>query len=149
MKSRLPCSPSLARVLAPLAWALIAIACDRPPHAGDVYVAQDATPSSDAQGTDVQGADVAANDVAIDTQPVDLDVFAPDVFSADSVDAFVTETGADVLVADAADIPDVASGPMPDFTLPDVNPNSATYGTSISPRDHLGEVTAWYFGHST
>ena len=38
---------------------------------------------------------------------------------------------------------------VPDFSLPDVNPNSATMGEFISPRTYLGSVSAWYFGHST
>lgn len=38
---------------------------------------------------------------------------------------------------------------MPDFQLPDVNPNSATHGQQVSPRQHLQKVSAWYFGHST
>ena len=37
----------------------------------------------------------------------------------------------------------------PDFSLPDVNPNSATASQNVSPRTHLGKVSAWYFGHST
>ena len=41
------------------------------------------------------------------------------------------------------------SGVAPDFALPDVNPNSATYDSTISPRDYLSKVSAWYFGHST
>jgi len=30
-----------------------------------------------------------------------------------------------------------------------VNPNSATNGQPVSPRDYLMRVSAWYFGHST
>ena len=41
------------------------------------------------------------------------------------------------------------SGLAPDFALPDVNPNSATFDSTISPRDYLSKVSAWYFGHST
>ena len=47
---------------------------------------------------------------------------------------------------------DSSSGPsglVPEFSLPDVNPNSATFDSTISPRDYLGRVSAWYFGHST
>jgi hypothetical protein len=36
-----------------------------------------------------------------------------------------------------------------DFLLPDVSPTSATTGTDVSPRDHLGHASAWYFGHAT
>jgi hypothetical protein len=37
---------------------------------------------------------------------------------------------------------------MPAFRLPDVNPSSATFGRQVSPRDHLGRISAWYFGHA-
>ena len=44
-----------------------------------------------------------------------------------------------------------SSGPViqPDFALQDVNPASATNGTNVSPRDYLGLVSAYYFGHAT
>ena len=42
-----------------------------------------------------------------------------------------------------------SNDPAPDFHLTDVNPNSRTDGDSISPRDELGRVSAWYFGHAT
>lgn len=42
-----------------------------------------------------------------------------------------------------------ASGAMPDFQLVDVNPASPTYAQSVSPRDYLQKVSAWYFGHAT
>jgi len=41
------------------------------------------------------------------------------------------------------------TGVFADLRLPDVNPASATHGASVSPRDHLGRVSAWYFGHAT
>jgi hypothetical protein len=37
---------------------------------------------------------------------------------------------------------------VPDFALQDVNPASATGGTTVSVRGQLGRVSAWYFGHS-
>lgn len=40
-------------------------------------------------------------------------------------------------------------GLVADFNLPDQNPNSARVGQSISPRDYLGDVSGWYFIHST
>ncbi|MEZ5064146.1 MAG: hypothetical protein R3B81_05395 [bacterium] len=49
---------------------------------------------------------------------------------------------------DSTTNPDPAN-PMPDFSIADVNPNSATNGEMVSPRDHLGDVSAWYFGHAT
>ena len=39
--------------------------------------------------------------------------------------------------------------PRPDFSLLDVNPNSASTGTNVSPRAYLGLVPAFYFGHAT
>lgn len=41
------------------------------------------------------------------------------------------------------------TGPAADFSLPDVNPNSALFETNVSPRDYLGQVSGWYFGHGT
>lgn len=38
---------------------------------------------------------------------------------------------------------------VPDFSLIDVNASSRRHGESVSPRDYLGKVSAWYFGHST
>lgn len=38
---------------------------------------------------------------------------------------------------------------MPDFSLTDVNPNSATTEAAVSPRQYLQRISAWYFGHST
>ena len=37
----------------------------------------------------------------------------------------------------------------PDFSLEDVNPTSATFGMPVSPRDFIGTVTGWYFGHAS
>jgi hypothetical protein len=39
--------------------------------------------------------------------------------------------------------------PEPDFALVDLNPVSSSYNTSCSPRQHLGRISAWYFGHAT
>ncbi len=36
-----------------------------------------------------------------------------------------------------------------DFSLQDVNPTSPHSGALVSPRDYLGQISAWYFGHST
>lgn len=34
---------------------------------------------------------------------------------------------------------------MPDFSLLDASPRSATSGMRVSPRDHLSKISAWYF----
>lgn len=41
------------------------------------------------------------------------------------------------------------AGLVADFNLPDQNPTSPRAGQSISPRDYLGDVSGWYFIHST
>lgn len=38
---------------------------------------------------------------------------------------------------------------LPDFSVVDVNAESARYHEAVSPRDYLGQISAWYFGHST
>jgi hypothetical protein len=38
---------------------------------------------------------------------------------------------------------------LAEFSLPDLNLTSQTYNTNVSPRDHLGGVSAWYFGSAT
>ena len=46
--------------------------------------------------------------------------------------------------------PGLAIGTLaPDFQLPDVNPNSPTYNTLVSPRQRLNKISAWYFAHAT
>ena len=37
----------------------------------------------------------------------------------------------------------------PDFSLEDVNSASERGGDTVSPRDYLGQTSAWYFGHAT
>ncbi|MHC4547740.1 MAG: hypothetical protein ACYTEZ_03100 [Planctomycetota bacterium] len=39
--------------------------------------------------------------------------------------------------------------PAPEFLLMDVNATSPTYDQGVSPRDHLGGTSAWYFGSAT
>ena len=38
---------------------------------------------------------------------------------------------------------------VPDFLLADVNPTSDTYNNEVSPRDALGQISAWYFASGT
>ena len=39
--------------------------------------------------------------------------------------------------------------PLPDFSLTDENLSSDRYGDTVSPRDYLHQVTAYYFGAAT
>lgn len=40
-------------------------------------------------------------------------------------------------------------GTAPDWALTDVNPASPTAGEVVSPSDLRGQVSLWYFAHST
>jgi len=61
--------------------------------------------------------------------------------------ALLLGCGDDDPPATAPFVPDGTA--RPDFSLVDVNANSATSGRAVSPRDYLGKVSAWYFGAST
>ncbi len=39
-------------------------------------------------------------------------------------------------------------GEVPNFHLIDQNPASRTYAETVSPRDFIGQVSAWYFGNA-
>jgi hypothetical protein len=70
-----------------------------------------------------------------------------------SLGAVVVVLSATLFAAGCKDDSNNNGGPLtgvaPDFALKDVNPNSATHDSTISPRDYLSTVSAWYFGHST
>ena len=36
-----------------------------------------------------------------------------------------------------------------DFSLPDANPSSVSFGQPVSPRDYLNQVSGWYFIKAT
>jgi len=42
-----------------------------------------------------------------------------------------------------------STAPQPEFELLDVNPTSLTGNMLVSPSDHIGRVSAWYFGSAT
>ena len=49
----------------------------------------------------------------------------------------------------STDAPEISGVALPDFSLTDVNANSPRNQQAVSPRDYLGKISAWYFGHST
>lgn len=51
--------------------------------------------------------------------------------------------------SDSGEQPELSDEALPDFSVVDENPNSARYREDVSPRDYLGQISAWYFGHST
>jgi hypothetical protein len=71
-----------------------------------------------------------------------------------SFSAFILALAAAALVSSCEDDPaqpreELNPSLAPNFSLLDVNPKSVRHGESVSPRDYLGKVSAWYFGHAT
>ena len=54
-----------------------------------------------------------------------------------------------VAAACSSDPTGLTSESLASFDLPDVNPTSSSYQLDVSPRNYLGEVSAWYFGIAT
>ena len=54
-----------------------------------------------------------------------------------------------ILVAAMGTAPGCRAGPLPAFSLEDINPLSERYGDEISPNDYAQQVTGWYFIHAT
>jgi hypothetical protein len=106
---------------------------------------------ADAPGTDLPLADAldAQGDTALDgivDRPSDG---APGDLAAeaDTRDASpdTRDASPDTLACTYAD----GSAAMPAFSLVDVNPGSRTAMRMVSPRDYLGQVSAWFFGRAT
>jgi hypothetical protein len=71
--------------------------------------------------------------------------------------AVVDSDGVDQPGPDIIDAPDGQPGgalvpddaAMPDFAVVDVNADSPRFEEAVSPRDYLGQISAWYFGAAT
>lgn len=73
-----------------------------------------------------------------------------------SADKVATEGSESTEGSDGSFVTDEDSGSgsdglvqAPDFSLIDINVNSATYEDAISPRDRLEMVSGWYFTHAS
>ncbi len=78
-----------------------------------------------------------------DTDAVDTDTDVPD----SDTDAADTDTGGLDTDTDTDTGSEIVEAP--DFLLEDVNPSSLTYGSPVSPRDYLEQVSGWAFVHAT
>ena len=71
------------------------------------------------------------------------------------LDSGLEDTGIDTAIADTAQTEPsqedtaVEAQLMPDFSLPDVNPYSPTFGSTISVRDQMESISGWYFIKAT
>jgi hypothetical protein len=91
----------------------------------------------------VSGFESLEQRLALSAAPPDVDDLPAEVIAIDGLVAAR-------LLASASPVSAPAEQQMaPDFQLLNVNPTSSTYGEIVSPRDYFGEVSAWYFGHST
>jgi len=45
--------------------------------------------------------------------------------------------------------PNQPAGPVAEFSLLDTNATSPTAGQMVSPRDYVGNISAWYHGAAT
>lgn len=48
-----------------------------------------------------------------------------------------------------SDDPTKSDPRAPNFALIDVNPNSERHNETVSPRDYVGSISAYYFGAAT
>lgn len=128
-----------------LAFALAVAACghDELLRTGDVSAQPSlgGSPSSGGSGPDAALGGTGSKDSGSDTGSAGQGGSAGALADASS-DGLAGAAGAS---ADASDVVTIA----PDFGLVDLNPSSAHYQATVSPRDYLGQVSAYYFGHST
>ena len=68
---------------------------------------------------------------------------------ADSDDPISCAKSASLYTIPQPEPPTVPSNANSDFTLVDQNNTSNRHAEPVSPRDYLGKVSGWYFGHST
>ena len=80
-----------------------------------------------------------------DTAIADTGTMEPSIEDTSSEDTAVADSG-----TTEPSIEDTAQNiMMPDFSLPDVNPYSASYGTTITVREQLQSISGWYFIKAT
>lgn len=118
-------------------------------------VALDTGNRTDAAALDAgsdTGNDVAVLDTGSDTGgDTSNDVAALDAGSLDvgNVDSAMSADGGGTDVGNVAMHNDATGLVVPDFSLPDLNPNSPTTGRNVSPRAYLNQVSVWYFASAT
>jgi len=64
-------------------------------------------------------------------------------------DEALADAGTNVGVDGGMDAGQVASGPVPNFSLTDTNSTSPYAGQAVSPRQFMQQVTGWYFTHAS
>ncbi|TNF30991.1 MAG: hypothetical protein EP329_12950 [Deltaproteobacteria bacterium] len=105
--------------------------------------------AEDAAVADTSEAVADASDDVVDTSDDVADASDDVTDASDDATGADTVASADTTTVDTTAAPDGSGTPALDFALEDVNPTSATYQLSVSPRDYLEEVSVFYFMHSS
>ena len=115
--------------------ALFLVSCtQKPKDSGFFPVPEPAPePSADTSASDTAGLDTA--------DPLDSGIADTGLDTAD--------TGADTDTDTDTDTEDPVYVMVEDFSLPDINRASDSFTQQISPRDHIQQVTGWYFIKAT
>ena len=107
-----------------------------PAEPSDEDTAIEDTATEDTAVVD-SGIDTAIEDTAIEDTAIE-DTAIEDTAVVDSGIDTAEDTGTSIIGTQ-----------MPDFTLPDTNPFSSSYGATISVRDQLQSISGWYFIKAT
>ncbi len=101
------------------------------------------------------GCEALEDRLALTATSLDLpeDPIAADTAGGDYIETSSTISDVGLRPATASQPPgrvaSISQSAVADFSRPDVNVSSSTYDQSVSPRDYLQQVSAWYFGHAT
>lgn len=118
-------------------WLLLALACAPRSDTGE---------PSDPVGDGDTDADTDSDTDADADTDADSDADADADTDTDADADTDTDTDSDT---DSDTDTDTSTAMVPDFSLIDENPSSATAGQPVSPRDHLQRVSGWYFTHAS
>jgi len=110
----------------------------------------DDTDNSDSGNTDDTDNSETGDPVDTDSGNTDDtdDTDNSDSGNTDDTAIDTADTGSTEDTGDPVDT-GIPPNPVMDFSRVDVNPNSASFGTSISPRDYLQQISGWYFIKAT
>jgi len=103
------------------------------------------TQASDGQKDKDKGADTEDSEVLTSTS---TSTSSETVTSTRDTDVTPTDTASAIDTATGTDT-GVALVQKPDFLLWEMNATSPYANQQVSPRQELGKVSAWYFGHAT
>ena len=107
---------------------------------------EETDPSADGTGTDSGGDDGVGTDSGSEDGTGTDD--GADETSDSGIDE-TTDSGTDAGEDGTPDEEEAGCEPVPSFTLTDINPSSATVDEAFSPPQFEGEVSVWYFMHTS